>query len=70
MGKLHKKVLICVLDKDNAKEYNKLDDSITIAILSAEKKLPRCRDWIWTKELGRLVQQAGTTASCYNKLRD
>ena len=43
-------------DEDLA-EYNKLDKTITEAMLAAEKRLPKRRERGWTAEIKKLVHQ-------------
>ena len=38
-------------------EYNKLDDTITAALLHAERSLPKPWDWGWTPALNKLVHK-------------
>lgn len=58
VGKLHEKAMQGVFDKHDLEEFNKVDTSVTSAMIASEKKLPRRRNRIWTTELGRLIHQA------------
>ena len=55
---LHKRAQTGDLSNDELTEYNKIDDSITSAMMSAEMKLPKKGNRMWTTEPGRLVHQA------------
>ena len=58
VGELHKKAKKGDLSDDELTEYNKIDDCITTAMISAERKLPKKGNRLWTTELGQLVHQA------------
>ena len=45
------------LSDDELTEYNNIDDSITTAMMSAERKLPKKGNRLWTIELGQLMHQ-------------
>ena len=58
MGELQKRAQQGDLNNVDLEEYNKIDKSITTAMITLEKKLPKRGARIWTTELGRLVHQA------------